>query len=165
MMLAISLAKAVHLGAIIVWCAGLAALPVMLAQHEPGDSQDRYGRLRQLSHHGYTRIVAPAAVVAIAAGTALVFLRGVYVPWMFAKLLLVGLLVGLHAAVGGVVVRTGEQRGAVAIRPARVLGTAAVLVTAILVLVLVKPVLDPALLPDWAESPLDRQLPLDEVPT
>lgn len=164
-MLAISLAKALHIATIIVWCAGLLALPTLLAQHEPGDSQTRYGRLRRFTHYGYTRIVAPAAVIAIAAGTALVFLREAFVPWMFAKLLVVGLLVATHAVIGGVIVRMGETRQDTAIRPLPVLSVLAVLIAAILLLVLAKPALDVSGLPDWIESPRGRQLPVDEVPT
>jgi len=164
MMLAISLVKALHVAAIIIWSAGLLALPLLLGQHEQDASQTQYGRLRRFTHYGYTRIVAPAAVIAIAAGTLLVFLREVFVPWMFAKLLVVGLLVALHAVIGGVIVRMGEEGRSAAIRPAPVIGTAAILLSAILLLVLAKPVLDAASLPEWLESPRGRQLPVDEVP-
>ena len=165
MMLLVSIAKGLHVAAIIVWCAGLLALPAVLARHEPGGSQAEYGQLRRVTHYGYTRVVAPAAVIAIAAGTLLVFLREVYVPWMFAKLFVVGLLVALHAVIGGVIVRTGEEGRGIALRAMPVLGAAAVLMTAILLLVLGKPALDGASLPDWLETPRDRQLPVDEVPT
>jgi uncharacterized membrane protein len=164
-MLAISLAKGLHLAGIIVWCGGLLALPLLLTQHEPGDSQAQYGRLRRFTHYGYTRIVAPAAVIAIGAGTALVFLRDAFVPWMFAKLFVVALLVSLHVVIGGVIVRMGEQAQGSAIRALPVTGTLAVLISAILLIVLAKPQLDGTHLPDWLQAPRDRQLPLDEVPT
>jgi hypothetical protein len=73
--------------------------------------------------------------------------------------------VALHTVVGGVVVRTGEETRAVAMHTGRVMGAAAVLICAILLLVLGKPAFDPAHVPDWLESPRGRQLPVDEVPT
>ncbi len=157
--------KALHLAALILWCAGLVALPLALSKHAIGESQADYARLRRITHYGYTRIVTPAAVIAIAAGTALIFVRGVFVPWMFAKLVAVGLLVALHAFVGHIVVLMSERRGDYA-PPSSVplLGATSVIMTAVLLLVLAKPVM-PDLTPRWLDQPQHRQLPVEATPT
>jgi len=82
----LTVVKALHIAALILWSAGLIALPLVLGKHEAGEEQADYARLRRITNYGYTRIVTPAAVIAVSAGTALIFLREVFVPWMFAKL-------------------------------------------------------------------------------
>ena len=92
--------KAVHVTGLVLWCAGLFALPLMLARHDSSISQHDYARVRNATHYGFTVLVTPAAVTAIASGTLLVFLRDVFVTWMFFKLVLVALLVTFHAWIG-----------------------------------------------------------------
>jgi uncharacterized membrane protein len=164
MMVVISIVKGLHIVGIVIWSAGLIALPLMLAQHRREDSQLEYQRIRRFTHYGYTRLLTPAAVIAVAAGTALLFLRSAFLPWMFGKLLLVGGLVALHAWIGNVVVRMGEHSNERQPSPARPLVIAAmVLMLGILMLVLAKPAFNPEF-PEWLLSPRDRQLPVDEVP-
>ncbi|WP_199520082.1 CopD family protein [Fulvimarina endophytica] len=161
----LSLVKAIHIAALVVWCAGLVALPLMLSKHEIGEDQRRYARLRVLTHATYSYIVTPAAVVAITAGTLLIFLQGVFVPWMFAKLVAVGLLVVLHAVIGKTVIAMSERRGSFEPRSSVwMLGGTLATMTLVLALVLGKPVL-PSPVPDWLESPRERHLPVDEIPT
>ncbi|MEP9402652.1 CopD family protein [Sphingomonas sp. VNH70] len=160
----LSLVKALHIAALILWCAGLVALPLVLAKHRRDEAQTTYARLRLLTHGGYTMIVTPAAVTAIAAGTALIYLRGVFQPWMFAKLVAVGLLVCLHALVGHTVVLMSERRGDYA-PPSPVplvVGSIATMVV-VLLLVLAKPVV-PDIAPAWLQTPQNRQLPVEETP-
>lgn len=157
--------KALHLAALILWSAGLVALPLVLGKHDADEEQADYARLRRITHYGYTRIVTPAAVVAIAAGTALIFVRGVFVPWMFAKLVAVGLLVTLHALIGHTVVLMSERRGEyVPPTPVPLIGAMIATMTVVLLLVLAKPVL-PDLAPAWLKTPHHRQLPLEATPT
>ena len=165
MILATTIVKGAHMAGIVLWSAGLIALPLLLAQHRPGHGQDDYARIRHFTHYGYTNLLTPAAVVAVAAGTALLFLRDVFVPWMFAKLLLVGGMVALHAWIGDLVVRMGEQVNRR--QPPRalfLLAPAVVLIAGILLLVLAKPPFDLRVLPDWLLTPRGNQLPVDEVP-
>ncbi|MHA6723914.1 CopD family protein [Sphingomonas sp. RS2018] len=161
----LTLVKAVHIAALILWCAGLVALPLVLGKHDTDETQADYARLRRITHYGYTWIVTPAAVVAIAAGTALIFVRGAFVPWMFAKLVAVGVLVALHALVGHTVVLMSERRGEYE-PPTSVplVGAMLATMTAVLVLVLAKPAM-PDLIPAWLEAPQGRQLPLEATPT
>lgn len=166
MILAITIVKGVHIAGILVWSAGLLGLPLLLAQHRTDASQADYSRMRHFTHYAYTRVLTPAAVIAVAAGTALLFLRDVFTPWMFAKLVFVGALVALHAWVGALVVEMGEHTGkrdAPSGIPAVL--AASVLIIGILTLVLGKPALDGNQLPEWLLTPRNRHLPVDEVPS
>ncbi|PPD03372.1 MAG: hypothetical protein CTY36_08030, partial [Methylocystis sp.] len=91
---------AFHVLTLALWCAGLIALPLMLSHHDPSISQSDYARIRRYTHFAYTLGVTPAAVLAVASGTALVFLRDAFTPWMFLKLVFVGALVLTHGWVG-----------------------------------------------------------------
>jgi uncharacterized membrane protein len=159
--------KFLHIAALCLWCAGLVGLPMVLARHHAGDDQSEYTRLRVLTHKAYTGIVTPAAVIAVAMGTALVFMRGLFVPWMFAKLVGVGVLVLLHAWIGHVTLIVGERQGTY--DPPRgwpfiTVTIATLAMVTILLLVLGKPALDDRLAPDWLVQPQDQPLPVDEVP-
>lgn len=154
--------KVLHIATLVVWCSGLFALPLMLARHDSIQAQVDYARIRNATHYGYTFVVTPAAVIAIASGTALIFLRGVYVPWMFAKLVFVALLVGFHVWVGYILVAVAETTGRHrAPAPGLQLALLLVPIVTILSLVLAKPELGEIPLPDWLESPRGRQLPFD----
>ncbi|MGE7204278.1 CopD family protein [Sphingomonas sp. NPDC019816] len=160
----LSIVKGVHIAALILWCAGLIALPLLLAKHSVSEVQTTYTRLRLLTHDGYTMIVTPAAVIAIAAGTVLIYLRGVFEPWMFAKLVAVGLLVCLHALVGHTVVLMSERRGEYAPpSPVPLVVGSIATMTIVLLLVLAKPVV-PDIAPAWLKAPQNRQLPVEETP-
>ena len=164
----LTLVKALHIAALILWCAGLVALPLVLSKHTEHEAQAEYSRLRRITHDGYTHIVTPAAVIAITAGTALIYLRGAFVPWMFAKLVAVGLLVTLHALIGHTVVLMSERRGEYT-PPSPVPLTAAMIatMTAVLVLVLAKPAVPASiddLIPAWLKAPQHRQLPFEATP-
>lgn len=157
--------KFFHIAALSIWCAGLVGLPLLLARHSSGDEHAAFSRLRTITHHAYVAVVTPAAVIAIALGTALIFLRGVFVPWMFAKLLLVGLLVIIHAWLGHITLRAGEGQGdyeAPGAAPFVVVSLLAM--AAILLLVLGKPPIGPGFLPPWLLSPRGQPLPVGEVP-
>ncbi len=165
MMVAINIVKALHIAGIALWGAGLIGLPLLLARHDPDDPQDDYTRVRRFTHYGYTHLLTPAAVIAVTAGTALIFLREMFVPWMFAKLLLVGMLVVVHIWIGNTVVKMGEERNRhQPPPPALVIGSAGIVLFAILLIVLVKPAIGVDALPEWLLSPRERQLPFDEVP-
>jgi protoporphyrinogen IX oxidase len=156
--------KALHILGLIVWCAGLLAMPLMLGQHDPAHSQDEFGRLRRSTHLTYTMVVTPAAVIAVIAGTWLIFLRETFFPWLYAKLFFVFILVCVHAWVGHVIVTIGESGGQRR-PPGPLLPLAAMLMpmVAILVLVLAKPELGGIEFPDWLTEPRGGQL-LFEVP-
>ena len=160
----LSLVKAVHIAALIIWCAGLVGLPLMLSKHEIGEGQGSYAQLRLLTHRAYSYFVTPAAIVAITAGTALIFLAGAFTLWMFVKLLVVGVLVSLHAWIGHLVILMSERRGSFVPRSALpTLLPIVVAMVASLFLVLGKPTLD-SFAPAWLDHPLGHELPVDETP-
>ncbi|MFC3629427.1 CopD family protein [Paracoccus angustae] len=157
--------KALHMIALAVWVGGLFGLPVMLSRHDPAIGQADFTRIRLASHVSYVWIVTPAAVTAIVAGTWLIFLREVFVPWMFAKLVFVALLIGFHAWIGHHIVKVGETDGRHKTpRPLVPLLMLLVPVLAVLTLVLLKPPFEEIPVPGWLTEPLDRQLPVSEVP-
>jgi hypothetical protein len=109
--------------------------------------------------------MTPAAVIAIAAGTALLFAREVFEPWMLAKLTVVGAMVSLHAWQGVQVTRMGETGGQhPPPRAALPLLLALGLPALVLLLVLAKPMLEARQLPVWLTEPRYRGLPLGDVP-
>jgi putative membrane protein len=159
---AIPYLKALHIAALVLWCAGLFALPLLLARHDPAIGQADFTRIRLASHYGYTLVVTPAAVIAIAVGTLLIFLREVFVVWMFAKLVFVALLIGFHAWVGGTIVAVAETDGERQTpEPRGPLFLLLVPILAILFLVLAKPDLEEIPLPDWLTQPRGGHLPFD----
>lgn len=158
----IPIIKTIHIAALIMWCGGLLALPLLLAQHDPAILAQDYRMIRRATHISYMLCVTPAAVIAVIAGTWLIFLREAFVPWLFAKLAFVALLVVAHAWIGHILAQgaeTPEQH-----RPPRALYpvTAAFIpMLVILTLVLAKPALDWIEFPAWMLEPRNSQLPFD----
>lgn len=157
--------KVVHIAALVVWCGGLLALPLMLYRHDPTMPVENYRLLRPAMHIVYTMCVTPAAVIAVIAGTWLVFLREAFVPWLFAKLAFVALLVVAHAWIGHILTRIAEEPGQhTPPRPFLPITAAFLPMLAILALVLAKPAFDWIVFPDWMLEPRGGQLPF-EVPS
>lgn len=154
--------KLVHVATLLIWCAGLLGLPALIAGHQDGHDQQSFSELRRFVRMLYVRILTPAAVIAVASGTALIFARDVFTGWMVLKLALVALMVALHAFEGQLLLEsaTGELKTPASTDHALVFGNSA-LILAILLIVLAKPVVDEALFPDWLLAPRDNQLSLD----
>ncbi|MFN3661872.1 CopD family protein [Yoonia sp.] len=154
--------KFAHIAALLVWCGGLLILPVMLARHDPSILPGDYTHIRHATHTIYTACVTPAAVIAVIAGTWLIFLREVFVPWFYVKLVFVALLIAAHAWIGHVLTKIGEDPDTHT-PPEPGLPVLAVLapIIAILFLVLAKPYLGWLAFPDWLLSPQGGQLPFD----
>lgn len=154
--------KALHIGLISLWVAGLLALPRMLARHDRGTPQVEYGTIREATHFGYVWALTPVAVLAILSGGLLVFLREVFTVWLFAKLVLVAALVGIHAWIGHTITSVADTAGTHE-PPGPLLPTLAVtaLVAGVLFLVLGKPDAEGFPFPDRLSTPLGRQLPFD----
>jgi uncharacterized membrane protein len=157
--------KVVHIAALLMWCGGLLALPLMLAGTGPAVTAEHYLLIRRATHVTYTICVTPAAVITVIAGTWLIFLREAFVPWLFAKLAFVALLVMVHAWIGHILAKTGEEPGKDN-PPHPLLPVTAVLlpVTVILTLVLAKPAFDWIEFPGWLLEPRGGQLPF-EIPS
>jgi putative membrane protein len=154
--------KGLHVATLALWTAGLFALPLMLSRHDPAVGQTDYARIRRATHYSYTLVITPAAVIAIGSGTLLIFLREVFVTWMFAKLVFVAGLVAFHAWVGHTLVAVAETEGEhVPPDPLVPLLLLLVPVLAILGLVLAKPELRELPVPGWLSEPRGGQLPFD----
>ncbi|WP_333826776.1 CopD family protein [Pararhodobacter sp.] len=166
----IALFKAVHVMGLVVWCAGLIALPIIIQAYGRTANvrtQAGYSELRLLTHRGYVELVTPAAVIAVGAGTVLLFLAEIRDPWMMAKLAAIGGMAICHAWIGHMVALTGEHNGAYRLpSPVPVLLGAIGLMGLVLWLVLAKPDLAPLAdsLPEWLRQPLGRELPSSLVP-
>jgi len=157
--------KLVHIAAISVWCAGLLGLPGLFLRRNRVGSEAELNRLHQLVRQIYVAVMSPAAFVAVASGTALIFLRATFAPWFGVKLGLVGLLVAMHILAGLVIIRLFDPEERYAIWRA-VLATTATLgiVLLILFVVLAKPVF-PELLPSAMSRPgALRDLLIDLIP-
>ena len=154
--------KALHLSFVAVWVAGLIALPRMLARHDRAIVQAEFAQIRRATHFGYVWVITPVAILAIATGSALIFMREIFTVWIFAKLVLVAGLVALHAWVGHTIITVAETEGQHEppdpLVPTLVIFSLAI---GILFLVLAKPELDELPMPPWLSHPLGRQLPFD----
>lgn len=159
----IAILKALHIGSLVLWCAALIALPLLLGLYrkvsdtsQPSLVQENYTRFRRLTHLSYTLIATPAAVIAISAGTALIFAAAVFEIWLLVKLVFVAGMVLAHVWLGHMLVQSGE-RGLFwrMPRPAAALLVAVPCMLGVLWLVLAKPDLSDLAqaLPDWMTEP------------
>ena len=140
-----TLLKFVHIGGIGVWAGGLLVLPYLFWQRRflPAAGPE-VERLHRLTRFVYVAMSSPAAAVAIASGTALIFLRQTFEAWFTLKMMLVGTLVMLHVVAGLVVssMFTPEARRLGLTGNVLLTTGYCVLVVAILWVVLAKPALD-----------------------
>jgi len=161
----IALLKALHIAALSVWCAGLILLPIVIQTHRrdyAARDQAGFTEFRWLTHHAYRLVLTPAAVIAISAGTVLIFALEVLDIWMLAKLVAVSGMVVVHAWLGHVIVLAGERRNAYRLPPAAlVLVMLVPLMGLVLWLVLAKPALDDliALFPEFLREPRGHAIP------
>ncbi|SCY42088.1 CopD family protein [Paracoccus tibetensis] len=110
--------KFLHLGAMFCWCAALIALPLLLHfygstwRHQTGDqkAQARYIEFRLITHYGYIAFATPAAIIAIASGTGLIFAEEVFDLWFALKLALVSGMALVHAWIGHLILTSAEKR-------------------------------------------------------
>lgn len=155
--------KVLHIAALCVWVAGLLILSILMRTYRPGMSGQPFVRFRKLTHYGYIRLVTPAAVIAIAAGIALILLRWIFDPWLLIKLVLVCGLAILHGFVGHMIAMTAVTAGQVKLAPP-VLVTGGVLAisAAIFWVVLDKPDVNPAL-PRWMTEPQSLPTPTPPI--
>jgi len=146
--------KAIHISALILWCGGLLALPGLFAMRHRVAQGAPLQDLHRLTRALYINVTSPAAFVAVVAGIALIFAANVLTPWMALKLLFVGLLVILHMIAGHIVLTVFGKDGRFS-RWRQVLMTSATAgaVGLILWIVLAKPQVDLALLPEVMHRP------------
>lgn len=159
--------KFLHIAALLIWVAGLLYLAAMLMGHRKVVDQQDFARIRMASRHIYMGFVSPAAFLAVGAGAALLFVSDALYPWMFLKLMAVGVLVIAHLQYGYVLTHLATQEArAPAMRVKLIAAAVSVAVLAILVLVLAKPHVSTEFLPEWLTEPglLTRPETLPPVP-
>jgi len=155
--------KAIHIVALAVWCAGLLALPTIYASRTGLRSLER-DTLHRMARAIFIAVTSPAAFIAVVAGTLLIFLRGLFTPWMALKLLVVGLLILIHVRQGFVILHLFDPDGRYARWRQWAATTATtVVIAAILWLVLAKPEIDLAMLPPVMRQPGGLQSLLDTM--
>lgn len=146
--------KFVHIAALALWVAGLIYLPSMLLGHRRVQDHQDFARVRMASRFIYIGIVSPAAFVAIGAGSALLFLTDALHPWMFVKLMAVGLLVLAHLQYGAVLAHLAEEEAKAPTLRVRLIGATTMTASlAIVTLVLAKPDIRTDVVPGWASEP------------
>ena len=146
--------KALHISALVIWCAGILAFPALFALRPTVGSKPELWQLQRFVREAYRVIVSPAAFVAVVSGTALVFLREVFTAWFAAKLLAVGLLTVIHLRFGHIILHLFEEgAGYRAWRKWASTLLALGVIGAILWLVLEKPPFDETVLPPWLLEP------------
>ncbi|WP_297110718.1 CopD family protein [uncultured Devosia sp.] len=131
--------KFIHVATIAGWSAGLIALPLLYRERR-GLSGEALHKLHAFTRFFYVGLVSPAAFVAIASGTVLIFLQGTYENWFSAKLVGVSVMTGVHIFSGLMILRLFEPGGVYPLaRFVIVLTLTFSAIAAILVLVLGKP--------------------------
>ncbi|MDQ2080865.1 CopD family protein [Xanthobacteraceae bacterium Astr-EGSB] len=156
-------AKAIHMAAIMVWCAGLTVLPLLYAKRN-GLRDDPLHDLHRFTRSVFIHVTSPAAFVAVIAGTLLVFLRNVFTAWMALKLVAVGVLVAIHVWQGHVILYLFEP-GRFHARWRQCAAAAATVsaIAAVLFLVLAKPIIDLTPPPRWQLRPGGLQSLLETI--
>ena len=145
--------KAAHIAALCVWCAGLLILPGLFLGRVRALPRRELKRLWHFTWIGYRVVMSPAAVLAIATGTGLIFGYAVFEPWLYLKLAVVGAMVVLHMSYGLALARLAEpERHFPRLAGLAMLGGAALLIVTVLLLVLGKPALDAGALPGWLRA-------------
>lgn len=152
--------KTVHIAAIAVWAGGLVALPALLRRDDEMSGRAAVVRLHHFSRFAHDAVVSPAAVLAIASGTALIFFV-VADDWLFLKLVAVAGMMGVHMLIARVL----DQLEAPEARPsawyrAALTGAGCAAILAVLALVLGRPSVPEAWMPGWLLEGQDAELPL-----
>lgn len=110
---------AVHIMALLVWCASLLFLQSLLAGARQDPGSHRYEsemphvvkRHESVARFLFTTVVTPAALLAIMAGTWVFLLSFTTNLWLIAKLTLVTALVVCHALTGLILLRAEAGSG------------------------------------------------------
>lgn len=146
--------KALHILSLAIWCGTLLVVPTLFRLRARTAATAEAHRLHLFTRAVFTGIGSPAAVLAIASGTAMIFEAEIFPVWMLTKLAVVGALVALHVRTGFVLLHLFRHwRGYPAWRQAAATTATAAVLGAILLLVLVKPRIEPDGLPRWLTTP------------
>lgn len=104
--------KAFHIISVITWFAALFYLPRLFVYHAMADDEISQARFKIMERKLYRGIMNPSAVVAVGLGLALLVVQPFWLlqGWMYAKLVLVVLLIGYHWYCGQLLRAFAENR-------------------------------------------------------
>jgi len=147
--------KIIHIAAVSIWMAGLVSLPGLYVQRRQAGEGEALFRLQRFVRFAYVVLMSPAAFVAVGSGTALIFAREIWSPWLSAKVALVAALVLVHTLSGLVIIRLFDEGGAYPVwRFLCATSITVLLILGVLLLVLAKPDFQfSGLLPDVVSEP------------
>jgi putative membrane protein len=132
--------KALHIIFVVAWFAGLFYLPRLFVYHAQSADAVSNERFKVMERKLYRGIMTPAMVLVVASGLGLWLGFGIHGGWLYAKLVLVALLVAYHFWLAGLMrdfARDANRRTHAYYRWVNELPT--LLLAAIVVLVVVKP--------------------------
>lgn len=101
--------KFIHLATIALWSGGLFVMPLLFLQRANMPAGVALDQLQRFTRQLYVGITSPAAFIAIASGTALIFLQSTFTEWFSLKMLLVAIMAVLHVVSGLVLGRIFES--------------------------------------------------------
>lgn len=129
--------KLLHISAVVVWCGVLLYLPALIGARHRGEAVvARDDVVRRV----FTLVATPAALLAIASGTAIFLWQGPLAGWLVVKLGLVAVLALSHGACGWLLLLAErEPHTALTVRCALTGSVAALCLVGIAGLVLGKP--------------------------
>ena len=131
--------KSLHILGIAGWSVGLICLPYLYVQRRKLSGAMLY-RLHNFTRFFYVALVSPAAFVAVATGTALIFVESTFEPWFAVKLAFVGAMVVVHITSGVTILSLFEPGRTYPLwRAGLVSGLSVAVICAILIAVLGKP--------------------------
>ena len=132
--------KALHIIFVIAWFAGLFYLPRLFVYHAQATDAASSERFKVMERKLYRGIMTPAMVLVVASGLGLWLGFGIHGGWLYAKLVLVLLLLAYHFWMARLMrdfARDANRRSHVYYRWVNELPT--LLLAAIVILVVVKP--------------------------
>jgi protoporphyrinogen IX oxidase len=133
--------KATHITALLFWSATLFYLPGLLAQHPRTHERTAFHRLRVITRVTYLGIASPAAIIAIASGSGLIFVANAHGGWLVLKLAVVALMTIFHVYLGAVLADMWQRPTGRSPRALQSLvAIPSVLIAGTLYLVLAKPI-------------------------
>lgn len=94
---------AIHVMFLLLWSASLVYFPHLVVREAIKDDPKARGRAIAMQRSLYALIMTPCALLAVAAGVALIFLRGFAGGWLQVKLVLVLLMVFFHIYCGALI--------------------------------------------------------------
>lgn len=102
-------ALSLHIAFVLLWTGALVFMPVLFMQQARSADAERREGLQLMQRWLYAKVMTPSALLAVTAGTWLVFERSFVGGWLHVKLPLVLLLTWFHVHCGHLMVRLKRE--------------------------------------------------------